>query len=113
MLTIPPQPPWHDDFGSYKLRMYHVRTSYYRECTKYNQGGIEAIKHKFPEALVALEVTPGQLPVDITLATVRDHLLNRARNAGSDTGTYCSLMAKLLELPYNPNKKGLGTYFKE
>ena len=72
--------------------MYHAKSNYYCECTKYNQQGIEAIKHKFPEALVALEVTPGRLPVNVTLATVRDHLLDRARNAGTDTSTYCSLL---------------------
>ena len=76
MPTIPPQPPWRDDFDSHALRMYHAKISYYRECTKYNQEGIEAIKHKFPEALVALEVTPRRLPVNITLATVRNHLLD-------------------------------------
>ena len=58
-------------------------------------------------------MTPGRLPVNITLATVQNYLLNQARNAGTDTGTYCSLMTKLLELPYTPNKKGPGTYFKE
>ena len=65
--------------------MYQVQLGYYRECCKYNQEGIDAIKHKFPEALVALEVAPGRLPVNITLATVRNHLLNQARNAETDT----------------------------
>ena len=104
MPTIPPQPAWRDDFSLHKLKIYQAWTCYYCECSKYNQEGIDAIKHKFPEALVALEVAPGRLPVDITLTAVCNHLLNQARNAGTDTSTCCSLITKLLDLPYIPNK---------
>lgn len=74
--TIPLQPAIRDDFKSHNLKMYNAATRYYQECCKYNQEATETIKAKFPKALVALEVVPGRLPVDITLATVRDHLLD-------------------------------------
>ena len=72
--------------------MYNVQIAYYRECTKYNRKGTEAIQTKLSDLLIALKVAPGRLPMDVTLVIVCNHLLAKARVMGTNTNKYKQLL---------------------